>query len=201
MGTKRRQKLWMMGCVIVILVVAVLGALALWPLPTYQGVNYEVTRHTIPAYVKAMEFITRHWRYRELAHRIVAEKQPRLHPVNAIYAWTRQHIKPPPAHFPLVDDHIWHIIVRGYGSLDQRADVFTTLCSYAGFPAFWRTVSSADGKRKRILSFVRLADGWAVFAVAEGWVFRDDQGRLLTLRPLQQMPQSFWETWLADKTG
>ncbi len=174
------------------LVVVVIGVLACWPLPTYQGVDYRVRRLSIPAYVKAMEFITRHWRYRELAQRIVAESRQR-DPVRAIYEWTRRHIRPRPSHFPIVDDHIWHIIVRGYGSADQQADVFTTLCVYVGFPAFWRFESLTPKGRKYIWSFVRLESGWGIFNVAAGWVFDDDLGRLLTVKQLKQMPGTFWD--------
>ncbi len=119
--------------VAVILVAVSIVVLAFWSLPTYQGIDHKVTRHTIPAYVKAMEFVTRHWRYRDLAHRIVDGRETSDDRVRAIYEWTRQHIRPIPANFPAVDDHIWHIIVRGYGSADQQADVFTTLC---GVPFF-----------------------------------------------------------------
>ncbi len=189
-GVKRRR--WLRTLVVIVACCTVMGVLlvvlALWPLPTHQGVNYNVTRYTIPAYVKAMEFVTRHWRYRELAQRIVADRKTPQDRVIALYEWTRKHIQPIPRHFPVVDDHIWHIIVRGYGGSDQQADVFTTLCVYAGIPAFWRIVSPVNGGRKLVLSFVRLDHGWTVFAVALDWTFYDAQGRLLTLAQLQQMP-------------
>ncbi len=188
MVLRRRHKWWLIVAVAVMLLVVVMGTLIFWPLPTYQGIDYSVTKHTIPAYVKAMEFITRHWRYRELANRIVANRESRHDRVRAIYQWTREHIKPVPAQFPIVDDHIWHIIVRGYGSADQQADVFTTLCVYAGIPAFWRFVWSENGDQHLVLSFVRHAEGWAVFAVAQDWAFYNGQGRLLSMKQLQQMP-------------
>ncbi|ETW94512.1 MAG: hypothetical protein ETSY2_49700 [Candidatus Entotheonella gemina] len=62
---------------------------------------------------------------------------------------------------------------------------------YAGIPAFWRFVLPENGKQLLTLSFVRLTNGWAVFAVAQDWTFYDAKGHWLTLQQLQQMPDRF----------
>ena len=58
--------------------------------------------------------------------------------VLAVFDWTARRIQPTPEGWPVVDDHILNIIIRGYGMTDQRADVFATLTTYAGVPAFWQ---------------------------------------------------------------
>lgn len=54
--------------------------------------------------------------------------------------WTRQHIHPTSSGLPDMDDHILHMIIRGYGKQDQTVDALTTLATYTGLPAFWRLV-------------------------------------------------------------
>lgn len=103
--------------------------------------------------------------------------------------WTRGHIRRIPPGFPLVDDHILHIIIRGYGEEEQSADVFTCLSSYAGIPAFWGVVTPGAGEQKRlILSFCRVGGQWTVWDVARGIAFRRKDGSLASVSELATDP-------------
>ena len=63
-----------------------------------------------------------------------------------IFIWTCENIRKQPDGLPVIDDHVWHIIIRGYGEPDQSSDVFTTLCNYAGIRAFYALASYAGSK-------------------------------------------------------
>ena len=106
----------------------------------------------------------------------------------AVFAWTREHIRPTPAELPVIDDHTWHIIIRGYGEDDQMADVFATLSTYAGVPAFCQVIRPADGGRL-ILSFANVHGRWAMLDVAHGLVFRDAQKHLRDAREILAHPE------------
>ena len=87
---------------------------------------------------------------------------------------------------PVVDDHVWHIIVRGYGAADQFSDVFTTLCNYAGLDAFFISVYSRDSSKRIPLSFVKINKKWRLFDPYRGVYFRDKDGALADLRSLKE---------------
>src|SRR5437660_8376164 len=100
------------------------------PLTTRQGVNYRVTAYRIPAYVKTIDFLQRHYQYQLLVSRICGGKTSDLDCVLAIFDWTHTTVRPTPAGWPIVDDHPLNIFIRGYGQADQMADLFTTLSVY-----------------------------------------------------------------------
>ena len=156
---------WVAGIVIV-------GAIAMTlSLPTRQGVNYQVSTQTLPAYVKTFEFLSRHHRYAALARQITAGMTSDHDRAQAVFAWTRQHIRPVPEGWPVVDDHILNIIIRGYGTEDQAADVFTTLSTYAGVHAFW---TWTDDSPRAVISWAQLDGRWTAFDVLRGDAFRTD---------------------------
>ncbi len=183
--TASRRPSWR-GWLIAAAVLAAGGGLLLAPATTRQGVDFTVSVHRLPLYLKALSFIDRHCQYRHLARQITEGMPTDREQALALFAWTRQHIQPPPPQLPVVDDHVWHIIVRGYGQADQMADVFTTLATYAGMPAFWRTVK-LDGGRLA-LSFVRVEGGWRMCDVARGLMFTDTDGRWADVEALQERP-------------
>lgn len=169
-----------------VLLLVCLGVGALWILSlarvtTRQAVNYQLSVKDIPLYAKVVAFLHRHVEYDLLAKEITRGLRSEPERVRAIFEWTRAHIRPTPKEWPIVDDHVLNIIVRGHGMGDQMADVFTTLATYAGIPAFWR-------QGQVVLSFARVDDRWAVFDVANGLVFADAQGRLLEIGELTADP-------------
>lgn len=171
-----------------LLACAALGTGMCWalamPAHTRQGINFNVSTHQIPLYVKAVAFLHRHYQYGLLAREIADGVSTDHARALAMFAWTRQRIPPTPSGWPVIDDHVLHIIIRGHGIEDQMADVFTTLCAYAGVPAFWRIIKTPGTERHLILSFARVEDRWAVFDVANGFVFTDRSGTLVSKEEL-----------------
>ena len=167
-------------------IAAVAGGLA-WgvaqlPASTRQGVGYRVSTQRIPLATKALGFLHRDAQYRLLARQVTQGAISERDRVLALFEWTRRAIRKPPRGWPVIDDHILHIIIRGYGQGDQMADVFTTLATYAGVPAFWRPGSVA-------LSFARIDGRWAVFDVAGGVVFTDARGQWYDVAQLLAHPE------------
>lgn len=156
---------------------------------TRQGVNFEVGERRVPAYVKAIDFVQRHYYYEGLALEIAGGRLTARERALAVFEWTVRNVPPTPPDWPVIDDHISHIIIRGHGTSDQQADVFATLATYAGVPAFWRTVPVGDGPGV-ILAFARIDDRWRVFDVANRIVFRTASGALATIDDVVQHPES-----------
>src|SRR3989338_5498954 len=141
-----------------------------------QGINYEVRTLKIPLYLKILDFYDRHFNYGYLADSIVKGiKNPEEKAVR-IFEWTYANIHRTPIGMPVVDDHVWHIIVRGYGNDDQFADVFSTLCNYAGLDALFLEVFRKDEKEAIVLSFVKIGNKWLVFDPYNGVYFVDAAG-------------------------
>ncbi len=186
--TKERRSAWYS---IALLAIIVFVVIMFWHLPakTRQGVNFKVRTVQIPLAIKAMDFLVRDWKYRVAAAEIVNMKATPDERILAIYAWTREHIRRQPRDFPVIDDHILHIMIRGYGISDQMADVFTTLCAYAGVSAYWRPVRVRPDKGALVLSFALADNGWTVLDVANGLVFRDTAGSLVPASALLENPE------------
>ena len=162
--------------------ISVLWAVSMVRVTTRQGVNFQLSVTSVPLYAKAIAFLHRHVEYGLLAKDITRGLRSQPERVRAIYAWTRGHIRPTPADWPIVDDHVLNIIIRGHGSNDQMADAFTTLAAYAGLPAFYR-------QGPIIVSFVRVDGRWAMFDVANGLVFADASGQFLDAAELLSHPE------------
>lgn len=173
------------------LLAATAGACALAGLPTTirQGINHEVRPVRIPLGVKAVEFLLRDYHYRRLSSELTAGLSAPEARAAALFEWTHRQIRRTPPDWPIVDDHIANIIIRGYGEDDQMADVFTTLTTYAGAPAFWKELGSDSDEHRLILSFVHLQGRWTVWDVEAGVVLRDRAGRLVGVGELDKDPE------------
>lgn len=171
----RKCKYCLLGCIAVLVIAAVLLNLEV---TTRQGVNYEVHVLKIPLYLKLLDFFDRHYNYELLAKKIVSGAVSDEDKAMKILEWTCKSIKNNPKELPVIDDHVWHIIVRGYGVDDQFQDVFTTLCNYANLNAFYYDVHSETGGGRKPLSFVRLGDRWAIFDVYNGAYFLNGKGQI-----------------------
>jgi hypothetical protein len=171
---QRRQTVRLM------LVASIVGLVLLANLPvtTSQGVDSEISTHRLPLYLKAFEFLDRNAQYRQLANEITRGADSDRQRVEAVFNWTRRRIQPAPAGWPVVDDHVLNIIIRGYGVSDQRADVFATLVTYAGVPAFWQNVKASGTRDGVVLAFARVDGRWIVADVANGFLFRTTRGDL-----------------------
>ena len=153
---------------------------AMMPVATRQGINYEVSTHHVPLHQKVFDFVYRSNHYQLLADEATLGTSTDQERVLAVFDWTQRNIPRTPKGWTVVDDHILNIIIRGHGTADQRADVFTTLSTYAGVPAFWAKVRLQKSQDGIILSFALVDGRWVVFDVANGVVFRNDRGDLAT---------------------
>jgi len=149
-----------------IIILAIAIAALNFPVTTRQGINGELFIRKTPLYAKMGGFLYRDDRYKDLSRRITGAVKGDIAKVKALYSWTIENIRTPPKGFPIVDDHIWDIIVRGYGTAGQMEDVFSTLASYAGHEAFWEKISVGKPKERIALSFVKIGDKWHVFDVS-----------------------------------
>ncbi|MBI4343009.1 MAG: hypothetical protein HY599_06550 [Candidatus Omnitrophica bacterium] len=189
-GRARRLRWLLIGS---LALTALIGSLTA-TLTTRQGVNFQVTAAPLPAYVKAIDFLHRDAHYYLLAREITrglpagrraaADRDRAL----AVFRWTQEHLRPTPEGWPVVDDHILHIIIRGHGVADQYADVFTTLSTYAGVPAFWQPIREPASGRTLILSYAKVDGRWAVFDVFHGVVFSRPSGELISAEELAADP-------------
>jgi hypothetical protein len=173
---QRRRGAWRRPRGLALMACAGLVAVAFVPTETKQGVNFAVSSHRLPLYAKTLDFLQRDSSYARLASRIAAgHAQPEARTL-AVFAWTRDNIRDTPGGFPVVDDHVWNIVIRGYGEADQKADVFTTLSMYAGVPAFFSNRAGESGTA--VLSYAWIDRQWRVFDVDNGVIFRTRQGTL-----------------------
>ncbi|MBI3321296.1 MAG: hypothetical protein HYZ91_03405 [Candidatus Omnitrophica bacterium] len=184
-----------------VLLIGVLWGVALFPVHTKQGVDYQIVSRPLPLYLKVMGFLLRDAEYRRLAKAITHGQTTDEARALVVFQWTREHIRPTPRDWPAVDDHIANIIIRGYGADDQRADVFTTLLTYAGVLAYWKIIVAEHGAGKLVLSFVRINGQWTVWDVERGLAFRDAQGRLASVAELAQNPALLGSDGLAAYRG
>jgi len=116
---------------IILVVLISLGLLLNKEVTTKQGIDYKLQTIRIPLYLKMLNFYNRHYGYKWLTKRIIDKKTTDDEKAMALFDWTISNLKKQPRELRAVDDHVWHIIIRGYGTHDQFSDVFTTLCNYA----------------------------------------------------------------------
>ena len=73
---------------------------------------------------------------------------------------------------PVIDDHPFHIIIRGYGVNDQFEDIFTLLCNYAGIDAYYEKTDFIFRDLKiDFCSFVKIGNHWTVCNLFHGISF------------------------------
>lgn len=165
--------LWLSGFAVVIVVLNFQST-------TRQGVDYNVRTMKIPLYLKILDFFDRHYNYKTTVKRIIGDLKGDEEKALRIYEWTHRNIRENPPGYPVIDDHVWHIIVRGYGVDDQSNDVFSTLCNYAGLDAFYDWVNI--GNQDRIaLSFVKINRLWRIFDPYNGVYFKNKKGELASI--------------------
>lgn len=156
------------------------------PVTSKQGVNYVVKTVRMPLYIKIIEFLDRDYHYKEVAQRICQGCSSDQDKVMALFAWTHQNIKSDiPDGWPIIDDHAWHIIVRGYGVGDQFSDVFTTLCNYAGIDAFFTWVYTVNRTKRIPLSFIKIEGEWTIFDPYYGSYFKNKNGKFADIKEIK----------------
>ena len=153
---------------------------------TLQGINYQVQTIKIPLYLKVLDFFDRHYNYKQLVKRIIKKEKNDIQKIKTIFSWTYHSIQAQPLDLPIVDDHVWFIIVRGYGATDQSHDVFSTLCNYAGFDAFYDLVPPEDRESGILLSFVKIDKKWFAFDPYNGVFFFNTSGNFADLDSIKK---------------
>lgn len=172
---------------LIISIIGILASIFILNLKTTynQGINYEYKFVKIPLCLKIIDFFSRHYHYKDTVEEITKGVSSDEEKILRLFKWTHKNIKPTPQELPVVDDHVWSIIVRGYGEDDQFNDVFTTLCNYAGMDAFFTWIKSPDQKRKVPFSFVKMKEKWFVFDPYYGIYFNDAKGNLADIETIK----------------
>lgn len=186
---KRWQRSYFLTGIVGLLLLAGAVGISTSTVTTRQGLNFQVTTLEIPLYAKVLDFFHRHYQYEALAKQITGGLGSDQERALAIFDWTRRNIRRTPEGWTVVDDHVLNIIIRGHGVGDQMADVFTTLSTYAGVPAFWRILTAPGSGKKLALSFARVEGKWVVFDVKNGLTFRNEQGALASVEEIAADPR------------
>jgi len=151
-----------------------------------QGVDYKVSKITLPLYLKVLNFYYRHYNYKWLAKRITGHLDTKEDKILRLFHWTHETIKPQPKSLPVMDSHVWDVYVRGYGVSDNFHDLFTTLCNYIGADAFFTALYIKDSGKGLQLSFVLTKRGWVAFNPHKGFYFRNHTGDLTTIEEIDE---------------
>src|SRR3989338_1635397 len=174
---KSRLFFCILGLMIFICLVAFLNV----KVTTKQGVYGQVRIIRIPLYLKILDFYDRHYNYQWVVNRIIKDTDSDSERAFKLFKWTCDNIRKAPEGYPIIDDHVWHIIIRGYGVSDQSSDVFSTLCNYAGLDSFFMSI----GAKRMPLSFVKLKNKWCVFDPYRGTYFKDEKGNIADVDTLR----------------
>lgn len=153
---------------------------------TRQGIDYSWYSVKIPLYLKTLDFIDRHCNYAELVKRILDGKRTDEERVMRLFEWTIENIKRVPEGLPVVDDHIWYTMIRGYATRDQFCDILATLCNYAKVEALIDSVCAKGKDSCEMFVFVRFSKSWYVFDPYMGVCFKDDYGRFADIGKLKK---------------
>lgn len=170
-------------------IVLCITALLFLPTTIKQAIDGEIRIIRLPLIIKITEFVNRDYHYRRLAREIVFDADTDKEKVLAIFNWVIQNINtdfPRTGNWHIIDDHISNIIIRRYGTADQVADVFATLCVYAGMPAFWDKIKREEYKEEKsiILSFVKLDGAWRIFDVYNRVYFKNENREIASLKEI-----------------
>lgn len=158
---------------------------------TYRrGVNSHVREIRIPMWRKVWHMLDRHWQYQEIVSGIITGRESPEEKVQKILQWTHERIKRHfPEDYPIIDDHVLHIIIRGYGTRDQVADVFTTLLSYADVDSRLHMLRDEEGRIVMVFTTVRIGGEWRLFDPNAGVYFRTPNGEIARVEDFVKHPQ------------
>lgn len=171
--------------------VVILGAVVLVaniPTTTRIGIDNREQIFAMPLYQKLVAFVHRDLQMRALSARVVGDATGAEEKALKILEWAAREVRPVPAGFPVVDDHPLHIVIRGYGSYDQAADVFANLAAYAGVRAKFVFCRDPEGRALYAFGLAEIDGAWRPFDVREGRVFRLPSGALASVDDLRADP-------------
>lgn len=166
------------GCGVLVLIILLVGSI---PTQSLEGVDDSLKIHRMPLWEKIARFYLRH---QDLKRMVAGAAQGETDPQRRalkLLDWTRKTVRQIPPEFPLVDDHISHIVLRHYGNAGQMAEVFTTLTTYAGNEGRWEWHAPPGAREAVVLSFVQSEEGWWVFDISNGGWFETASGQIATI--------------------
>lgn len=143
---------------------------------TRQAINYEVKEIPLPLHLKTMQFMTRFANYHWLLDRLLDGNESELETVRKLQTWAYTAIRPQPESLPVIDDHVWDIVVRGYGKPDQRVDVIATLCNLSDIPAMPILAKRNNEDGLTLLAFRHIGQ-WCFSDPARDVFFMTGEGR------------------------
>lgn len=149
-------------------------------------VDYRPRMTTQPLYAKAIAFVNRDIQMRQLAQRVVGDARSDVEKAERLLRWTTANVRSTPPGLPAVDDHPYHTVVRGYGDVDQAADVFANLAAYAGIPGDLVLSRGRDGSMLYAFAVLQVDGVDRLFDVREGIAFRNRAGDLAPLEELRK---------------
>lgn len=182
----RSRKAQLLAIVAVLAVALVVVART--PTTSEVYVNFEPRPITEPLYAKVVAFIDRDIQMRQLSLRIVGDASDPVEKADRLLHWTHDNIRPTPTGLPIVDDHPYSIVIRGYGQPDQAADVFANLAAYAGMNGGLVYSKRPNGFNYYVFAVIRINGADRVFDVREGRALRRPDGGLATVDELKADP-------------
>jgi hypothetical protein len=136
----------------------------------------------MPLYLKLIDFIDRHYNYKNLVVNILGDTKNDNAKAIKILDWVNVNLRKNPKELPVIDDHPLNILIRGYGVEDQFEDIFTILCTYAGMKAFYKRFKNNSGERY-FISFVKINGRWCPLS-AYGRAFADKNGLIASVEDI-----------------
>lgn len=134
---------------------------------TKQGIDYNVHAIEMPLYLKIMDFVDRHYNYKNIVANILGSTKNDNAKVVSIFNWVISNMHKTFGELPVIDDHPLNILIRGYGTQDQFEDIFTLLCNYAGQEAFFKLFKNSSGG-VYFISFVKIDGKWCPLSAFGG---------------------------------
>src|SRR3989338_2882841 len=134
---------------------------------TKQGINGQVHEIKLPLYLKMLDFVDRHYNYKNLVANILGDAKDENAKTLKIFNWVTANVRENPKELPIIDDHPLNILIRGYGMEDQFEDIFTILCTYAEMEAFFKLFKNHSGGGYYV-SFVKIGGRWRPLSTFRG---------------------------------
>jgi hypothetical protein len=153
------MKKFIIKLLLIVLTVVLVATILNVSVITKQGVNYKVREIRMPLYLKLLDYVDRHYNYKNLVVNILGDTRDDGAKAIKILNWVNANVRKNPAELPVIDDHPLNILIRGYGERDQFEDIFTILCTYAKMKAFYGMFRNNSGGYY-FVSFVKVNGRW-----------------------------------------
>ena len=109
--------------------------------------------------------------------------------VTRLAVWVFDHFIGYPSSMPNQEDQFLNTARRGYGYCDQLAHILATLYWSAGYPSRLFMLRSAEGISNHTVTQVQVRGRWILVDPSYKILFRDPQGRFMTVEDLGTYPE------------